>query len=62
MDAIKENTVKFTVERQVDGKLPFLNVMCEIVNGFIEVDIPRLPSQDGSVPWYGTFYGQHTFD
>lgn len=44
MDSIKEGAIKFTVERQREDKLPFLNVMCEIVNGRIEVDVYRKPS------------------
>lgn len=44
MDTIERGAVKFTVERQVDNKLPFLNTMCEIVDGRIEIDIYRKPS------------------
>ena len=44
MDSIKQGAIKFTIERQEDGKLPFLNVMCEIVNGTIEVDVYRKPT------------------
>lgn len=44
MDKIKVGAIRFTVERQADGKLPFLNVMCEIVDGKIEVDVYRKPT------------------
>lgn len=44
MDTIEKNAVKFTIERQRDNKLPFLNTMCEIVNGVIEVDVYRKPT------------------
>ncbi len=44
MDSIKEGAIKFTIERQQNGKLPFLNVLCEIVNGTIEVDVYRKPT------------------
>lgn len=44
MDSIKQGAIRFTIERQVDGKLPFLNTMCEIVNGKIEVDVYRKPT------------------
>lgn len=33
MDSIKQDAAKFTIERQVDGRLPFLNIMAEVVNG-----------------------------
>lgn len=44
MDSIKRGAIRFTIERQVNGKLPFLNVMCEIVNGKIEIDVYRKPT------------------
>lgn len=43
MDKIKDGAIRFTIERQVDGKLPFLNVMCDIVDGKIEIDVYRKP-------------------
>lgn len=44
MDKIKKGAIRFTIERQVDGKLPFLNVMCEIIDGEIVVDVYRKPT------------------
>lgn len=44
MDSIKPGAIKFTVERQFEGKLPFLNTKCEIVDGKIEVDMYRKPT------------------
>lgn len=44
MDKIKVGAIRFTIERQVDNKIPFLNVMCEIVDGRIQVDIYRKPT------------------
>lgn len=44
MDSIKKGAVKFTIERQVDGKIHFLNTKCGIVDGNVEVDVYRKPS------------------
>lgn len=43
-DTIEPDAVKFTIERQTDGKLPFLNVLCKVVNGQIEVDVYGKPT------------------
>lgn len=32
MDSFKKGAIKFTIERQVDGKIPFLYTKCEIVD------------------------------
>lgn len=44
MDEYKRGAIKFTIERQKDGKLAFLNTMCEIVDGKIEIDVYRKPT------------------
>lgn len=44
MDRIKPGAVRFTVERERDNKLPFLDVMVENVNGTLEVDVYRKPT------------------
>lgn len=36
--------MRFTIERQTDGKLAFLNAKCEIVDGKIEIDVYRKPT------------------
>lgn len=42
MDKIKRDAVKFTSDRQVDGKLlPFPNTLIENVNGTLVVDMYR---------------------
>ncbi len=44
MDRKKKGAIRFTIERQRDNKLPFLNVLVENVNGVLEVDIYRKPT------------------
>lgn len=44
MDSIKKGAVRFTIERQVNDQIPFLNTKCEIVNGKIEIDVYRKPT------------------
>jgi len=44
MGSIKKDAVRFTVDRQSENKLPFLNVMVENVNGTLEVDVYRKPT------------------
>lgn len=44
LDKIEVGAVKFTIERQVDNKLPFLNTLVEIVNGVLTIDVYRKPS------------------
>lgn len=49
MDSIRKDAIQFTVVRQEDGRLPFLNgrngTMVEIKNGIIEVDVYRKPTR-----------------
>lgn len=44
MDSFKQGAVRFTVERQTDGKIAFLNTLCETVNGKVAVDVYRKPT------------------
>lgn len=44
MDSIKRGAIRFTIERQSNGRLAFLNTMCEIVGGKISVDVYRKPT------------------
>lgn len=43
MDNNKKDAIKFTIERQVNNKLSFLNVLVENVNGRLEVHVYRKP-------------------
>ncbi len=44
MNSIKKGAVRFTIERQIDFKISFLNTKCEIVDGKVEVDVHRKPT------------------
>lgn len=44
MDLIEKGAIKFTIERQTNQKLPFLDTLVEIVDGKLTVDVYRKPS------------------
>lgn len=44
LDNIENDTVKYTFERQVNNKLPFLNTLVEIVDDTLTIDVYRKPS------------------
>src|SRR5687768_10462096 len=44
LDTIEKDAVKFTIERQIDNKLPFLNTLLEVVDETITIDVYRKPS------------------
>lgn len=44
MDTAKKGAIKFTIERQHNNELPFLNTLVKSVNGTLEVDVYRKPT------------------
>lgn len=44
LDTIKKDAVKFTIERQMENKIPFLNTMVEIISDTLTMDLYRKPT------------------
>lgn len=44
MDTAKIGAIRFTIERQQNNELPFLNTLVTSVNGTLEVDVYRKPT------------------